>query len=182
MYNDHKVVTAGPEGFTVYYIDTGKHFNYAYHQPMLPYLQKLQLFGDSYHGKHYQQFEQDEFNQYQNRLYKDAVYGLSSYSLLQLRKMSISEKLQIKRVNRHAQVVLNRWKQEIVYKHVDNFLVSVFYKSKGLRRMIEGSSDFTNAKEVNSFGFAELNLRKIDIALKLIEEKILPDNFFRIAV
>ena len=182
MNNDNKVITAGPAGFTVYYIDSGKHFNYAYHQPMLPYLQKLQLFGDSYHGKHYQQFEQDVFNQYQNRLYKDAVYGFSSYTLLQLRKMSISEKLQIKRVNRHAQDVLNRWKQEIVYKHVDNFLVSVFHKSKGVRRMIEWSSNFTNAKEVNSFGFAELNIRKIDIALKLIEEKILPDNFFRIAV
>jgi hypothetical protein len=181
MVNKNKTVTAGPDGFTVYYLDEKKHFNYEYHQPLLPHLQKLQLFGDSYRGKRYQQFEQDAFSAYQNRLYKDAVYGLSSYRLEELQRMSIQDKLAIKKTHRLAQYILNRWKQEIVFKLTDDFLRSVFHKSKVVRQLINSSSDYLNLNETNHFEFAELNLNKIDIALKLVEEKILPSDFFKMA-
>lgn len=181
MYNRNKTVTAGPDGFTVYYLDEKKHCSYPYHQPLLPHLQKLQWYGDTYKGKHYQQFEQDEFSPYQNRLYKNAVYGLGSYSFEELKKMSLSTKLAIKQTNKLAQQVLNQWKQEIVSKLVDDFLSSVFKKSKGIRNLITYTRNYFNPREVNHFQFAELNIRKVDIALKLIEQKILPDNFFNLA-
>jgi len=181
MYNENKVVTAGADGFTVYFIDSRRHFHYEYHQPLLPHLQKLQLFGDSYKGKNYQQFEQDVFNSYQNRLYKNAVYGLASYDLLQLQKMNLREKLEIKRIHRLTQHVLNLWKQEIVSKLVDEFLLSVFHKSKSVKELVASTDHYTNLKEMNGFEFAELNISKADIALKLIEQNILPANFFRMA-
>lgn len=178
MNNENKVVTAGPEGFTVYYIDSRKHFNYKYHQPLLPYLKKLQVYGESYKGKRYQQFELDEFTPYQNRLYKDAVYGLSSYTITDLKKMSISEKVEIKKINKLAQRILNEWKQEIVSKLVDDFLLNVFYNSRTVKKMIMYSYNYTCEKVVNHLSFAELNISKRHIALKLMEQKILPDNFF----
>lgn len=158
-----------------------KHFNYGYHQPLLLHLQKLQLFGDSYRGKAYQQFEQDQFTPYQKRLYKDAVYGLSSYGLEELRSMSIRDKLAIKQTHRLAQHILNQWKQEIVTKLVDEFLLSVFYRSQTVKKLVDYSGDYFNLKEINHFEFSELNLSKVDIALKLVKEKILPEDFFRLA-
>lgn len=178
MHNENKVVTASADGFTVYFIDSRKHFHYEYHLPMLPHLQKLQLFGDSYRGKNYQQFEQDVFNAYQNRLYKNAVYGLASYDLPQLRQMNLREKLAIKRIHRLTQQVLNQWKQEIVSKLVDEFLLSVFHKSRWVKDMVASTTEYTNVKETNCFDFSELNISKADIALKLMEQNILPANFF----
>ena len=175
MFNRNKVVTAGPEGFTVYYIDTQKHFNYEYHQPLLAHLQKLQLFKDSYKDKCY---EQDKFSSYQNRLYKNAVYGLNSYTIDQLKKMDIREKLEIKKKHRLAQYILNQWKHEIICKLVDDFLSAVFFRSKWVRELVQYSDDIRSWKEINRFEFADLNLTKVDIALKLIEQKILPFNFF----
>jgi hypothetical protein len=181
MINEHKVVTAESNGFTVFYTDSQKHYHYEYDQPLLPYLKKLQLFGDNYKGKKYQQFEADTFTPYQSRLYKDAVYGLNSYSIKQLQAMTTREKQEILRIHRLAQRVINKWKWQIVTGLVDSFMTKTFPRSNILHELVEATKGIMSTREVNTMSFAQLNLTKTDVANKLLQEGILPGNFFKAA-
>lgn len=185
MVNEHKVVSANTTGFTVYYIDSQRHFTYKYDQPLLPYLKKLKILGDNYKGKRYQEFDCSEFNGYQRRLYKDAVYGLNSYSLRDLRSMTLKEKLEIKKLNHSAQQALNDWKQELVNDMVDDLLIHGLPHCGKLMDKIKAvfqvGERFTSRKEISNLSFADLKLTKRDVALRLMQKGILPQDFFRAA-
>ena len=53
----------------------------------------------------------DQYSQYQNFLYKRALYGLKSLPTEEVEKMSKPKKIRISRVHRRAQRVLNEAKQ-----------------------------------------------------------------------
>ena len=55
----------------------------------------------------YTKYEVDQYSQYQNFLYKRALYGLKSLPVEEVEKMSEQKKIRINRVNRRAQRVLN---------------------------------------------------------------------------
>jgi hypothetical protein len=148
-------------------------------------LKKLKIFGDTYKGKRYQKFDCGEFNSYQRRLYKDAVYGLNSYSLQELRAMTLKEKLEIKKLNHETQQALNDWKQEIVNDMVDDLLshgIPGFERLMDkIRAVLQVGQKFTSRKEISNLSFADLKLTKRDVALKLMQKGILPQDFFRAA-
>lgn len=128
----------------------------------------------------YQVLEQPPFNEIQQKLYAEAVYGLSYYSEKDVREMSKSKKLRLLAKYAKAQRVLNRWKQEIVYDRVDSFLLALFPNSAITKVLVDTKGYDRSSKDPHSF--KELGLSPQDVASKLIEEKLLPQNFFQLSI
>ncbi len=125
-------------------------------------------------------YEQDEFNKAQNFLYKRALIGLPVYSQEELDLMHWDKKKRIQKVHKRTQLVLNLWKQELVNKYLNNFFTKVFYKSTLIEGMIAEYGDNVDSTYISKISFKFLGITKKDIVNKLIEEKILPYNFYEL--
>jgi len=171
--NPHKTVCAGTKGIVISFRDANKH-------RFLPYenaqVEEIQLKG---HVK-YQSLEQPAFNKLQQKLYAEAVYGLSYYSVEAVEQMSKSKKLRVLAKYAKAQRILNRWKQEIVYDRVDRFFLELFPKSSITKMLVETKGYDRETRENHTF--KELGLSPQDVASKLVEVNILPKDFFQLAV
>ena len=66
-------------------------------------------------SKTYVKYDTDGLNQYQNYLYKRALYGLSSLTEQELATMCSKKKQRIINVYKKAQIVLNKLKQDISF-------------------------------------------------------------------
>jgi hypothetical protein len=170
--NPHKTVCAGTKGIIISFRDANKH-------RFMPYdnvqVQEIQTKGTV----KYQPLEQPPFNAIQQKLYAEAVYGLSYYSDQDVREMSKSKKLRVLARYAKAQRVLNRWKQEIVYEKVDSFLLALFPHSAITKALVETKGYDRSSRE--SHTFKELGLTPQDIASKLMEAHLLPQDFFQLA-
>lgn len=169
--NPHKTVSAGSKGIIISFRDANKH-------RFMPYenlhVEEIQQKG----SVKYQSLEQPPFNKIQQTLYAEAVYGLSYYSNADVEKMSKSKKLRLLTKYAKAQRILNKWKQEIVYEKVDSLLLALFPDSPITKALVETKGHDRSSKETHSF--KELGLSQQDVANKLIEVKLLPDNFFQL--
>jgi hypothetical protein len=177
--NQHKVISCGPQKITIYHLDSNKHRFESYDQPLKSHLDKLQLFGSAYKGKVYQEYEQ-EFTSVQMRQYHDAMFGLKSYSSQQLRSMSQKEKAEIMQMHTAANKVLGKWKQQLASRMVDDMLTKLIPKAKSAKEMIaltKGRTD--NTMRVN-MTFRDLKVTKAQIAQKLVDKNILPQDFFEL--
>lgn len=180
MTNENKTFHCTESSITVYYTDSKKHFVHPYESPM----EELQIYGNSYKGVQYQDlsqskvFDADEFSPYQTMLYKQVLLGLKYFSDEQVRSMSFKKKLAIDKRHKRAQKVLNEWKQLIINKEVDDFLLSWFPHSKFVKNMVNNTHNYTHESVTNYQSFAELNISKKDIADKLIKVGLLPKQFF----
>jgi len=157
----------------------------------MPYASKkvetIQLYGNNCEGVTYQDrrpsvvYESEVFSAYQNKLYKQALHGLSIYTDEELSQMSFKEKLQVENLHQRAQRILNEWKQSIVSTEIDKLLLSMFHKSKLLRKeIVEKTKNYTNNTLATNQTFAELRITRVDIARKLVEEGVLPPLFFNL--
>lgn len=124
------------------------------------------------------QYERDMFNPYQNFLYKRALFGLSIYSPDELANMKVVKKKRIQRVHKRAQEVLNLWKQEISHVITSNFLSKVFFHSKLAKEYRENYANTTDVSYISHSDFKSMGITKQQIINKLIEEKVLPYNFY----
>jgi hypothetical protein len=178
MSNPNKTFHCNAKSITVYYTDSKKHFISSYHSEKV---NNLQIHGNSPCSKGYQDdqsFHQIEnlFTPYQNKLYREAMHGLSIYTGQEIEAMSFKEKLRIEHLHKKAQRILNEWKQSIVSQQVDQLLLTLFPKSPFLKKeIIDRTKDYTNNTITNHHSFSELNITRIDIIRKLIEKKILPE-------
>lgn len=169
------------KNLTVYYEDTNKHFVYPYETSPI---ESIQLYGNQFKGIQLQDVtvpqlvESDILSDYQNKLYKDAIHGLSYYSKKDIEKMSVRERTAIFRVNAKTQRVLNAWKQTIVNMEVDGFLKTLFPKSKIVDQILEKTKTNYDDKIISDFSFAELGISKKQIINKLIQEQVLPVRFY----
>lgn len=170
-FNPHKTVSASSKGIIISFRDANKH-------KFLPYensvLEDIQINGH----KNYQQLEQPAFNKLQQKLYAEAVYGLSFYTTEQVEQMSKSKKLRVMAKYAKAQRILNRWKQEIVHDKVDALLLALFPKSPITKILVDVKGYDRQSRESHSF--KELGLSQTDIADKLIEVNLLPENFYQL--
>ena len=131
------------------------------------------------HGKkQYQEFEKPVFNLAQQIIYSEVVYGLKSYTENQLAKLPEVRKQAINQRFNRAQRFLNGWKQEIINKKVDDFLVSLFPKSKIIKHMISVKGHDDTIKQPQSF--KSLGISKQNVAEKLVQNRLLPKDFFQI--
>ena len=126
-------------------------------------------------GKTYMQYEQDQYSQYQNYLYKRALYGLDALSQQELATMCSKKKQRIINVYKRAQVVLNKFKQELTIKYTNLLFKTLFPKSPITDILL--SQTETDEKFKNTLTFKDLNISKEQIISIFIAEGILPKNF-----
>ena len=142
-------------------------------------LSDYQLFGNRQSG--YVEYERDEFNAYQNFLYKRALFGLSVYSADELGIMHWDKKKRIQKVHLRTQNVLNLWKQEIINSTVNKIFSTLFHHSSFAKDMVEKFGNDTDPNYISKVNFKELGVDKRQIVTKLIQEKILPVNFYELS-
>ena len=128
-----------------------------------------------YKGKTYTRYETDKYTEYQNFLYKRALYGLKSLPQAEVDKMGKQKKIRITRVHRRAQRVLNEAKQRKVIAITNKFFAKWFPDTKFTKFML-GNTD-TDVKVRNTLNFKDLNIDKDEIIRIFIAEGILSSNF-----
>ena len=126
-------------------------------------------------GKTYMQYETDRYSQYQNYLYKRALYGLNALSEQELATMCSKKKQRIVNVYKRAQVVINKLKQEFTIRYT-NFIFKTLFPNSPLTDSLLACTEF-DEKFKNTLTFKDLNISKEDIISIFITEGILPKNF-----
>ena len=128
-----------------------------------------------YKGKTYTRYETDKYTEYQNFLYKRALYGLKSLPQAEVDKMSKQKRIRITRVNRRAQRVLNEAKQRKVIAITNRMFAKWFPDTKFAKFML-GNTE-TDVKVRNTLNFKDLNIDKDEIIRIFIAEGVLSKNF-----
>ena len=123
----------------------------------------------------YTKYETDKYSQYQNFLYKRALYGLKSLPAEEVEKMSKQKRIRIQRVNRRAQRVLNEAKQRKVIS-ITNKLFSKWFPDTVFTNFMLNNTE-TDFKVKNTLNFKDLNIDKDGIIRIFMEEGILSSNF-----
>lgn len=126
-------------------------------------------------------YEVDEFNNYQNKLYKQALFGISNYSQEEIKKLSYQEQNKIVKMNRKAQSVLNIWKQELCNNIINSLFKSLFPNSPVTKELTEEFGSVVDANYKNFLTFKQLGVSKKEIVIKLIKHDVLPKNFFELS-
>ncbi len=126
-------------------------------------------------GKTYMQYETDRYSQYQNYLYKRALYGLNALSEQELATMCSKKKQRIVNVYKRAQVVINKLKQEFTIRYT-NFIFKTLFPNSPLTDSLLACTEFDD-KFKNTLTFKDLDITKEDIITIFIAEGILPKNF-----
>ena len=128
-----------------------------------------------YAGKTYMQYETDKYSTYQNYLYKRALYGLEALEQKELATMCSKKKQRIINVYKRAQVVLNKFKQELSIQYT-NLLFKTLFPNSPITDALLANSE-TDEKFKNTLTFKDLGIEKKDIITIFIAEGILPKNF-----
>jgi hypothetical protein len=126
-------------------------------------------------GKTYMQYESDGYSQYQNYLYKRALYGLNALTKEELDTMCSKKKQRILNVYKRAQKVLNVFKQQVTNQYSNYIFQTLFPKSPWTEAMVAYSE--VDEKYTNTLTFKDLNITKDDIITIFIAEGVLPKNF-----
>lgn len=142
-------------------------------------LEDFQLYGSQINDKKYAEYEIDPYNQYQNFLYKRALFGLRMYSPEEIQQMTDVRRSRIVKLHKKAQKVLNLYKQETVNTFTNNLFIKLFPNSP-ITKALVGELNFTDSEHVNKMDFKVLGISKECIINRLIKEKILPKNFYEL--
>ena len=125
-------------------------------------------------------YERDEFNSIQNKLYKEVLFGLSNFSETEIKSIPYKEQNRINKAHRHAQSILNIWKQELCNGIVNNLFKTLFPKSPITKELTEEYSNQIDHNFKNFINFKDLGVSKMQIVNKLITHNVLPKNFFEL--
>jgi len=131
-------------------------------------------------GKTYIKYESDGYSQYQNYLYKRALYGLNSLSEDEITTMCSKKKQRIINVYKRSQKVLNILKQQITNNYSNHVFKLFFPNSPWTEAMTQNKE--VDEKFTNILTFKDLNISKKDIITIFISEGILPKNFLSLEV
>ena len=126
-------------------------------------------------GKMYMQYETDGYSQYQTYLYKRALYGLDALTQQELATMCSKKKQRIINVYKRAQLVLNKFKQELTIQYT-NLLFKTLFPNSPITDALLANTE-TDEKFKNTLTFKDLGIEKKDIISIFITEGILPKNF-----
>jgi hypothetical protein len=128
-----------------------------------------------YAGKTYIQYEQDRYSSYQNYLYKRALYGLDALTKQELATICSKKKQRIINVYKRAQVILNKFKQQVTIQYT-NFIFKTLFPKSPVTDFLLADTEI-DEKFKNTLTFKELGISKDQIITIFIEEGILPKNF-----
>jgi len=121
------------------------------------------------------QYDSDGYSQYQNYLYKRALYGLNALTDLEKSSMCSKKKQRIINVYKRAQVTLNKFKQEVTIQYSNFIFKTLFPESPFTQALLSDTQ--TDDKVKNTLNFKDLNITKEQIITIFISEGILPKNF-----
>jgi hypothetical protein len=126
-------------------------------------------------GRTYMQYETDKYSQYQNYLYKRALYGLDALSQEELATMCSKKRQRIINVYRRSQVVLNKFKQQVTIQY-SNFIFKTLFPNAPITDFLLSDTQ-TDDKVKNTLTFKDLGISKDQIIAIFIAEGVLPKNF-----
>jgi len=172
--NQNKTISANSKGITISFGDVNKH-QFIYYNNNNDVVKSIQRKGTV----KYQELEKTDFNKVQQQLYNQAVYGLKSFPNQVIMEMKTERIRTVQAIHTRAKHVINNYKQEIASNRVDNFLSKMFPNSPIVKQML-------NIKGVDPAIKIPTSLRDLKItptmlAKKLVEFKVLPENFFNLA-
>jgi hypothetical protein len=125
-------------------------------------------------------YEIDSYTQYQNHLYKRALYGLNAFTQQELATMCSKKKQRVSNVYLRGQKVINLYKQKLTVAY-SNMLFKTFFPDSPITNYLLGEQEL-DVKHTNTLTFKDLNISKEDIITVFITEGILPKNFLSITV
>jgi hypothetical protein len=141
--------------------------------------QKLVYSGSEYQFRNQRptvmQYESDGYSQYQNYLYKRALYGLDALTEKELATMCSKKKQRIINVYKRAQLILNKFKQQITIQY-SNFIFKTLFPKSPLTELLIADTE-TDDKFKNTLTFKDLGINKEQIISIFMAEGILPKNF-----
>jgi len=117
------------------------------------------------------------YSEYQNFLYKRAMYGLSVYKAQELRKMHPAKKQRVQNLQKKAEDVLNKWRQEMI-NEMTNRVFSMFHQSKLANEIVKES--FTDSEFQSTIKLKDLRITKEATVKRLIDTGVLPSNFYEL--
>ena len=126
-------------------------------------------------SKSYLQYEQDKYSEYQNYLYKRALYGLNSLTEQEIVTMCSKKKQRIVNVYKRAQLVLNKLKQDITISY-SNFIFKTLFPNSPITEYLLSDTE-TDSAFKNILTFKDLDINKDKIITIFMSEGILPKNF-----
>lgn len=140
----------------------------------LEYTGKIESY-QLYKGNTYMQYEQDSYNNYQNHLYKRALYGLSAFTQQELATMCSKKKQRVSKVYMKGQNVINLYKQKLTNAYSNFIFKTLFPESPLTQFFIE--TEETDVEFKNTLTFKDLGITKDQVIGLFINEGILPKNF-----
>jgi hypothetical protein len=129
--------------------------------------------------KTYMEYEVDQYNSYQNYLYKRALYGLNALDQKELATMCSKKKHRINKVYLKGQQVINVYKQKLTIAY-SNFIFKTMFPNSPITDFLVQDAE-TDVKFKNTLTFKVLNISKDQIISIFMEEGILPKNFMSIS-
>jgi hypothetical protein len=168
-FNSEKTISANSNGMLVSYRDSNKTSFVKYEV-----VEKIQLSGIVRYQKMVKHFTPQ-----QKELYQKVVYGFKAYTPEQVASMSEKTKIDVTVTYTKAKRVLTKWKQEIIFTHVNSLLAALFPKSNLVKQMIDTNGSVEEDAE-SFISFKQLGIDQEKIAEKLIEFGLLPKNFFQL--
>ena len=143
----------------------------------LEYKGKLEAY-QLYKGNTYTEYEKDNYNGYQNHLYKRALYGLSAFTQDELTTMCSKKKQRVNKVYMKGQNVINLYKQKVTNAYSNFIFKTLFPESPITQFFIE--TEETDVEFKNTLTFKDLGISKDQIVGVFITEGILPKNFYEL--
>ena len=120
-------------------------------------------------------YEKDKYSEYQNYLYKRALYGLNALNEEELATMCSKKKQRVVNVYKKAQVVINKLKQQITIQY-SNFLFKTLFPESPITAFLLADTE-VDEKMINKLTFKDLKIKKEQIIAIFISEGVLPKNF-----
>lgn len=166
--NPNKTISVNSKGFIVNFTDTKKHHF-------------VRFKNDKFSKETFVKTSDEDvflFNHIQQKMYAEALYGLNVYTEEEIQKIPKNKVLLIVERYNKTQKLINRLKQEIINDEINKLLLILYPKSKMIKTItsVNGYDDSIKSK----FTFKEVGLNQQKIASKLVEFKILPNNFFQL--
>lgn len=142
-------------------------------------LSEHQLFGSSFKGTKYQAIERTYLNDYQNLLYYRAIHGLSVYKQEEIKKMCRTKYNRILKVHRRTQKVLHILKQKRLITISNQIFANLFPNMAITKELLGPMSEIDEGAKIN-LSFDILCITKMEIVHVLLQEGILPHNFYNL--
>ena len=172
--NQNKTISCNSNGIIISYGDAKKH-QFIHYQNN--HVKNIQLYGTV---KYQQITKTPRFNPKQNDLFAKLMYGFKMFSREELNEMPEITKINIKIGYTKTQRILSKWKQDLTFSKLDELLLFLFPKSPIVKQMSETKGQLDEIAKEDEISFRQLGLTDNQIADKLIEYNLLPQNFFNL--